>query len=455
MLGSLLCYHYCVYAYDIMVLTMPIYRRILKFSTLVTFCLTLALILTACSILPGQKKEAGVTLEYWDLWATQTAVDTVINDYKKIKPNVNIAYKKRTPQQYRETLENQIKTGKGPDIFTFHNTWTLMLKEELDPVPSDVVSQSEFKNNFYPVVFSDLRVNNKFVGIPLEFDGLALFYNEDIFKAGGITKPPSSWTEFAQTAAKLTVKDSAGNIRTAGAALGTASNIDHFSDILGMMILQNGGDPKSPTDKQSADALEYFANFAKGENKVWDEIMPRSSTAFVGNNLAMYFGPSWRAAEFRNGNPLLKFKVAPVPQLEGNKVAWATYWAEGVSTASTHKKEAWEFLKYLQSDEVLIKLYNESAKSPGRLFGEPYPKISLATKLASDPIVGAYISQAPYARSFPMASRTYDNGINDQIIKAYEDAVNDVAEGDQASEALETTAKNVTQILARYSSSSQ
>lgn len=415
-----------------------------------TLLLIAPLVLSACSILPGQKTEEEITLEYWDLWSTQTAVDSVISDYKKIKPNVNISYKKRTPQQYRESLQNQIKSGKGPDIFTFHNTWTPMLKEELDTVPSDIVSQTEFKNNYYPVVFSDLRVNNKFVGVPLEYEGIALYYNEDIFKAAGITSPPSSWTEFAQTAAKLTVKDNVGNIRTAGAALGTASNVDHFSDILGLMILQNGGDLRSPADKQSADALEYFANFAKDENKVWDEAQPKSTTAFVGNNLAMYFGPSWRAIEFKAANPLLKFRVAPVPQLEGDKVSWATYWVEGVSAESVHKKEAWEFIKYLQSDEVLIKLYNESAKSPQRFFGEPYPKVTMAAKLASDPIVGAFISQAPYARSFPMASRTFDNGINDQIIKAYEDAVNAVAKGTQASKALETTAKNVDQILGRY-----
>lgn len=412
--------------------------------------LLLVLILSSCSLLPLKKTEESITLEYWDLWATQTAVDSIINDYKNIKPNVTISYKKRTPQQYRETLENQISLGKGPDIFTFHNTWASMLKEELDQVPTDVVSQSDFKNNFFPVVFSDLRVNNKFVGIPLEFDGIALYYNEDIFKAAGITKPPATWTEFSQTAAKLTVKDSAGNIRTAGAALGVASNVDHFSDILGMMILQNGGDLQSPTDKQSADALDYFANFAKGQNRVWDETMPGSTVAFAGSNLAMYFGPSWRAIDFKNANPLLKFKVAPVPQLEGDKVSWATYWAEGVSAKSTNKKEAWEFLKYLSTEEVLIKLYNESAKSPGRFFGEPYPKVSMAPKLASDPIVGAFISQAPHARSFPMASRTFDNGINDQIIKAYEDAVNAVAQGSSAAKALETTSKNVNQILGKF-----
>lgn len=413
--------------------------------------LAVALVLSACSLLPGEKTPKVVNLEYWGLWPSQTAMDAVISDYKAINPNVNITYKKRTLQQYRETVESQVNSQTGPDIFSFHNTWVPMLKEELAPVPSDIVSQSEFKNNYYPVVFSDLRSDGKFVGIPLEYDGLALFYNEDIFKAAGLTTPPQSWTEFAQAAAKMTVKDAAGNIRTAGAALGAASNVDHFSDILGLMILQNGGDPKTPTDTQTSDALQYFSNFAKGQNRVWDESMPASTVAFTGGNLAMYFAPSWRAIEIKNANPLLKFKTAPVPQLEGSKVTWATYWAEGVSSTSKNQKEAWAFLKYMQSDDTLIKLYSETSRSPGVFFGMPYPKLSLASKLVSDPVVGAFLIDAPFAKSFHMASRTFDNGLNDQTIKAYEDAVNAAAKDANLKQALETTAQNIAQVTAKFS----
>lgn len=417
------------------------------------FLLFVPFVLSACTIpFVGQKTDEPITLEYWGLWESPTVVTTIINDYKATHPNVNISYKMRTREQYRESLESQIQAGKGPDIFRYHNTWVPMLKEELAAAPSDVISSSDLKNNYYTAATNDLKADGKVVGLPLGIDGLALYYNEDIFKAAGVTKPPATWTEFAQTAAKLTVKDTAGNIRTAGGAVGTASNVDHFSDILGVMIMQNGGDLKSPIDKQSTDAVDYYTKFAKGQNRIWDETMPASTVAFAGGSLAMYFGPSWRAIELKNANPLLKFKTAPIPQLEGAKVTWASYWAEGVSQKSTHQKDAWEFLKYLSTDEVLIKLYSESAKSPGRFFGEPYPKLSLASKLATDPIVGAYVSQAPFARSFPMASRTFDNGLNDQIIKAYEDAINSIGRGTATNSALETAAKNISQTLAKYSS---
>lgn len=407
--------------------------------------------LSACALLPSGNKDEKVTLKYWGIWEPSTVMNPVIEEYKKIKPNVTIVYEKKPPQQYRETLQSFITQGKGPDVFVFHNTWTPMIKAELAQMPSSVMNSSTFSKTYFPAALVDLRNSDKkLVGIPSGIDGLALYYNEDILKAAGFTTPPATWQELVRVATQLTVRDATGNIRTAGVSLGTASNVDHFSDILGLMVMQNGGDLKNPIDKASADALEFYANFAKGVTKVWDETQPASTVSFAGGNLAMYLAPSWRAIEIKNANPTLNFRAAPVPQLEGGKIAWASYWATGVSAKSANQKESWEFVKYLQEESTLIKLYSEAAKSPGRFFGEPYPTTSLATKLTSDPIVGAYVADAPFMRSFPMASQTHDNGLNDQIIKAYEDAINAVVGGTPAQNALDTAAKNIQNTLTRY-----
>jgi len=417
----------------------------------VLLALVLSVVLAGCSLLPTKNTEEKITLKYWGLWENTSTINTAIEEYKKIKPNVEIAYEKRSPQQHRESLISQINQGKGPDIFRFHNTWTPMLESVMAPLPSSVMSADEFKKSFYPTTTKDLvNSSKKIVGIPLEIDGLALFYNEDLFAAAGISTPPQTWQELAQDAAKLTVKDATGNIKTAGVALGTAEKVDHFSDILGLMILQNGGDPKTATDKNTADALDYYVSFATGPNRVWDETMPASTIAFAGSQVAMYFAPSWRVFEIRNQDPVLNFKLAPVPQLEGGKVAWASYWAEGVSVKSAYQKEAWEFIKFLSDEERQTKLYSEAAKSPGRSFGEPYSRVSMASKLTSHPQAGAIVADAPYMRSFPMASRTFDNGLNDQIIDAYKDAVNKILGGTSSAKALETTAQIVTKTLTQF-----
>lgn len=410
-------------------------------------------IISGCSIFKDNLNDQ-ITLTYWGTWDTAAAMNQILKDYKQLKPNVDIQYVKQSSDKYREKIESRIISGDGPDVFQFHNTWTPMLKDELHQIPTSVISQEEFRDKYFPTIFNDLRNSQKqFVGAPMGIDGLGLYWNEEIFQAAGVLAPPKTWPELAQIATKLTVRDQAGNIRTAGLAIGTASNVDHFSDLLALMILQNGGDLRKPTDQQSADALEYYVNFTRGDNRVWDETLPQSTLAFQSGSLAMYFGPVWRAGEIKTANPNLKFRISPVPQLENGNLAWASYWAVGVSAKIENKNKkaaAFDFLKYLQKDETLIKLYSESVKTPGRITGMPYPKKNLAKELATDPFAGAYVTDAPVMRSFPMASNTADNGLNDQIITAYQTSVNDVLKRAAATKALEKTAQEVPKILQKF-----
>lgn len=412
--------------------------------------LIIALVISGCKIVPISQDKP-TSIKYWGVWDSATVMNQIREDYKKINPEIDIVYEKKSLTQYREALKSQINSGRGPDIFQFHNTWALMFQTELAPIPSGVISQNEFKEDYYPVVFSTLRNDSgNLLGAPIGIDGLALYYNEEIFQAAGVAQPPTTWQELSQVATKLTVRDTAGNIRTAGIALGTSTNVDHFSDILALMILQNGGDLRSPTDKRSADALQYYVNFARGEDRVWDESMPSSTIAFGSNILAMYLAPSWRAAELKVDYPQLKFKVAPVPQLEGGSATWASFWAIGVSSQSKVKDEALKFLKYLQENETLVKLHNEAVRISDRYDGMPYPKKSLAPYIASDPIFGAFITDAPFMRSFPVASNTLDNGINDEMIKIYQEAVTATLSGGDAAASLTKAAGSITKVLAKY-----
>src|SRR3989344_1433003 len=407
-----------------------------------------SLILTACEFpfLPRRTTPTTgkVTLTYWGLWEPEEITRSVIASYQNSHPNVTIKYEKQSPQQYLERLKTKIAAGTGPDIFRFHNTWVGALRTELAPLPTEVMDKATYQKTFYPVFYNDLTIGNNIVGIPLEFDGLALYYNEDIFRTANIGKPPSTWDELRTTASALTVRDQTGNIRTAGVALGTANNVDHFSDILGLMFYQNGVDFSKPLEKsgdRAVDTLKFYTIFATADQKVrvWDSSLPSSTIAFASGQLAMYFGPSWRVFEIKAANPSLNFKIIPVPQLPGERVTWASYWAEGVSTKSSNSKEAWEFLKFLSSAEALQNLYG--AASAARLFGEPYSRIDLAPALLTDPYVGAYVTSAPTAKSWYFASATHDNGINEKNIKALIEAVQQI----NANAPVESTLKKLSQ----------
>jgi multiple sugar transport system substrate-binding protein len=345
--------------------------------------------------------------------------------------------------------------GKGPDIFRFHNSWVPMLKNELDSVPASVMTPAEYSKTFYPVIISDLTADGGFKGIPLDFDDLALFVNQDIFDTYGKTVP-TNWDDLRQTAIDLTIKDpDSGEIKQAGIAIGRTENVDHWQEILALMMMENGVKMGKPTGDRAANALDFFTLFSKTDG-VWDETLPPSTVAFANGKVAMIFAPSWRIHEIMQLNPNLKFKVYEVPQLpkehpDDPSVAYATYWVEGVSKKSAVKDAAWDFLKFLSTKESLQKLYAEESKV--RLFGEPYPRTDMAELLSSDPYVGSFIRQAPYAQSWYLDSRTFDGatGINSQISKYFEDAVNGVIKGSTDSKtAMDTVANGVLQVLSQY-----
>lgn len=418
----------------------------------------LALLLVAVLVFVGQRLwqsrrgvggPGGGTITYWGLWEPAGVMEAIIADYQKDNPRVEIEYVQESPQDYRERLQSAFARGEGPDIFRFHHTWVPMLKGELTILPKEIISEEDY----YPVVTQTLKQDQGFYGVPLMMDTLAMFVNDDIFRAAGKT-PPTTWEEFQQAALELTVKDSQGQIQTAGAALGTTSNVDHWPDILGLMMVQNGVDMKTVDStigadgrNLGADALTFYTMFSRAY-RVWDETLPGSTLSFAGGKLAMYFGPSWRVLNIQQANPDLNFRVLPVPQLPGTRVAWASFWAEGVWNKSPVKDEAIKFLQYLSSPEVLQKLYqNQSAT---RLFGELYPRVEMANLLSNNPLVAPFLSQAPYAQSWYLCSRTFDNGINDRMIKYFEDAVNAVNQGSDAAAALKTAAQGATQLLNQY-----
>lgn len=398
-------------------------------------------------------KPSSGEIVWWGLWEDEATISPLIAEYGAKNPKIKIKYVAQSKEDYRERLTNALAKGTGPDIFTFHNSWVPMFKNYLDPIPAAVMTPSEFSQVFYPVIVSDLTSGTGILGIPLGYDALALFINSDIFASNG-KNPPATWDDLRSLAIELTKKDDQGNIIQSGVALGRTENVDHWQEILALMMLQNGADLTNPTGKLAEDALTFFTLFATSDG-VWDASLPTSTTMFAGGKLAMYFAPSWRVFEILQLNPSLNFKTVPLPQLaKGSSnqkdVTYATYWVQGVSNKGKNKTAAWEFLKFISSKDSLSKLYANASKQ--RKFGEAYPRVDMGSLLADHPILGSIISQAPNARSWYLQSRTFDGptGINSLINKYFEDAVNAVNSRDTAAKVLPTVAQGVLQVLKQY-----
>jgi multiple sugar transport system substrate-binding protein len=217
-----------------------------------------------------------ITLEYWRVWDDSGDFQEIISKYQRIHPNVTINYKKFRYEEYKQKLLEGFAFDRGPDIFSIHNTWTreYQSKNLIGPIPSKITLaypyvKDNFKKElainlknttiltpkaiekaFLDVVYNDIIIKTpnekgikteKIYGLPLSIDTLVMFYNKDLLNNAGIINPPEYWDkEFQQNVKKLTKQDNKGQILQSGVALGGNDNIERYSDVLALLMMQNG-----------------------------------------------------------------------------------------------------------------------------------------------------------------------------------------------------------------------
>ncbi len=382
--------------------------------------------------LAGRKTESKGEIVWWALGLNENIVNKMIEEYTKDNPKVKIKAVIQSETDYRERLTNSLKEGKGPDIFSMHNSWTPMLIEHLDTIPEKIYAKSDYSKDYYPVVVGNMTTTDGIVGIPLEYDALTMFINEDIFSYSGKTVP-ETWDEFSQVATGLTTKGDKNLILRSGAAMGLTENVDYWPEIVALMMLQNKSNLYSPSGQASYEAIASFGEYTS-ILKVWNSTLPRSTLAFADGKLAMFFAPAKAASEIKKLNPSLNFKTVIIPQVRKDnpnepEVAYSTYWVQSVWKGSSEKELAWNFLKYLSSKDSLTKMFNLS-KDMG-IQPMIYPRIDMRDALINDKIFGSVVAQAPFATSWYLADRTNDGttGINSVVNSAYKKTVDTVSVG--------------------------
>ena len=390
-----------------------------------------------------------ISLTYWGLFEDDSTVSPIIADFEKKYPNVKITYSKLDLEQYKDKLITRSGNGTGPDIFDFHNTWVPQLINLLLPFPNSVISKDDFSKNYYPVVKKDLIKNGAIYGIPSQMDTLSLYTNRSLFQAAGLSAP-TTWIKFGDDARQLTVKDGDGNIKTAGAAMGTYDNVTHAPDIISMLFAQDGVnlEDMSSTIPGVNDTLNYYTSFALSTGNVWDDTLDDSIKAFASGTLAMYFGYSGDFFKIKSMNPNLAFDIYQVPNLHGQNITVASYWAKGVSSKTKNQKEAFLFVQYLTSKEVVQKLFKEESKT--RVFGEPYARIDLADSLTNS-VAHSFVVGAPSAISSYFVDGTSDsNGLNFQADSLLSKVVNSVLKGASPQTAAETLSSGYSSLRKQY-----
>lgn len=411
-------------------------KKIIAFSLLLIFVLTAGF---GCQTTDQATVNASkpITLTFWQTFDDSDAFSEIIAKYKVLHPNITIEYKKFRYEEYENELLNAWAEDRGPDIFAIQNTWIKKYQTKLVPMPAETtlaymvetgtikkeqkyqlqtnksLTIRELKNNFADVVASDVILEDgKVYGLPLSVDTLVLYYNKDLLNSAGIVSVPQYWNkEFQQNIKKLTKQDPKKGLVQSGVALGTSKNISRFSDILSVLMMQNGAvmttgnqvtfgavPPSMSTSNYNPglEALRFYTDFANPNKEVycWNNDMPNSLEAFTSGSLAMFFGYSFNLEQIRAQAPKLNFGIAKLPQIEGNSIAvnYANYWVDSVSKKSKYQDAAWDFLQFLTKEEN-AKIYLAKTKKPTALK-------SLINVQKDDEDLGVFAEQLLSAKSW-------------------------------------------------------
>jgi len=385
-------------------------KKIISLSLLAVFILVSGF---GCKTVDKKTQEAmqPITINYWRVFDDSDAFQEIIEKYKTIHPNITINYRKLRYEEYEAELLNALAEDRGPDILSIHNTWLRKYQNKLAPMPANItmaypieqgsikkevipvlktvksLSLNDLKNYFIDTVYNDVVLDdNQIYGLPLSVDTLVLYYNRDLFNNAGITQAPKFWNkEFQQNVKKLTKQDPVQGIVQAGIAMGGSLNINRFSDILSVLMMQNGATmmeskqvlfnavPAATQDTKynpGLEALRFYIDFSNPGKEVysWNDSLPNSLEMFISGKLAMMFGYSYDLANIKSQAPKLNFSISKLPQIEGSpiEVNFANYWVESVSKKSKYPNEAWDFIQFATKEEQ-VKSYLTKTKKPTAL----------------------------------------------------------------------------------------
>lgn len=434
---------------------------------LILICIFLSGFGLRCEKKEVQEAMKPVSLNYWRVWDEKDDFADIIQAYQQQHPYVSINYRRLRYSEYEKELLEAFAEDRAPDIFSIHNTWIRKYQTKIKPMPEattmvypiekgtikkQIINElrtaksltlKDLKNNFLDVVYGDIviraadektkQVKDQIFALPLSIDTLVMYYNKDLFNNAGIIDPPQYWNkDFQKIVKNLTKQDTKGQIIQSGVALGGSSNIERYSDILSILMMQNGTEMLSGSGQvlfastpsayreqkfvPGMEALQFYSDYANPAKEVysWNNNLDNSLDMFIQGKLAIFFGYAYHQPTIKARAPKLNYVIVPLPQIEGNPaVNFANYWVETVTKKSKHPDEAWNFIQFAVKAEN-VKSYLTKTKKPTALR-------SLIKEQQENPEMDVFANQLLTSKSWYKGK---DSNVMEEIFKEMIDKVN-------------------------------
>lgn len=387
---------------------------------------------------------APVTIKIWGTEKDEV-FQAIAAAYKVVHPNATVKYTLVSAETYDETVLNALASGNGPDVFVIGNHDLLKRGALLAPAPETQMSLADLQQAFPQAVAQDLVYGGQVFAVPLYMDTLALAYNKEMFDQAGIATPPRTWQDIIDIIPRLRLLDQNGQLARAALAVGgSEKSVDHATDILNLVMLQNGArmaDDKGFPDfgqGPGAQAFRFYLQFADSSAPAytWNDFQQKSIESFIAQKAAMAFVYKEDIKAIKARNPFLDFGVVAAPQVSAAQaVNYPSYRALAVWTGSKVKASAWDLAIFAATDLASQAGYLNTT-------GHPPALRTFIAQVDKDPDLGVFSRAALTARSWKM-------GDYDKIKEIFSTAVQNVQSGAKKPDAALKDAETQVQELVR------
>ncbi|GIM93423.1 sugar ABC transporter substrate-binding protein [Paractinoplanes toevensis] len=258
------------------------------------------------------------------VWAWYPNMAKVVDNFNNQHTDVQVCWTNAGQgQDEYSKFQTAVSAKKGaPDVVMLEADQLVGFEIQDALVDLSPYGANDVKKNFSEGAWKDVSQGDKVYAAPIDGGPMALIYRTDVFAKYGITKPPTTWAEYAEDAAKVKAAggppfgDFASNVPAVTTALMIQKGATPFQ--YDLADKQNIG--IKVDDQATKDVLNYWADLStKKLIGKEDQFTTDYVAGMVGGKYATYVSAAWApgyltGAGVGNGSSKGKFAVAPLPQ---------------------------------------------------------------------------------------------------------------------------------------------
>ncbi len=403
-------------------------------------------------------KNVSGKVELWHFWSSpvrRNAIRRVVAICQQELPNVKITETFKPFSDIYTANTAAVAAGSGmPDVIV----------EDRPKLPQAAANNIETNlqtlatrdgidgSAFWPFTWQQTLYKGATYGIPFSTDVRMLYYSKNAFKEAGLDpeKPPKTWSEVEQYAAKLDKKNGDGSFARLGFSPLLAGNWDLWATLNGAEYVTKDGKPVA-NDPKVIEALNWIKKWTDGFggytafDKFRGSFSSPPNDAFMSGKVAMFTDINGYASQLNfyrpqvskadgSGKENLDWGVADLPYNDNTKPANSSGgFALSIPRGSKNTDAAWEFIKCATAQKAITSWARDTYEIPANMEAAKDPT------LAADPNWSKMVTALGTTRVMPFASlyANYGEQIDKRTRDVYDGKKDAKAAMDEAQQAID------------------